>query len=112
MCDCYEAKCEIKDCEEKIPIHIADFNFDREEIQVFCNKHLPKEKVTIFENIKIYDKVNGDGFDEDKDSEKIGWRCAIRLCKGKVAPELVGVVPNIYAEYKINILKINKKIGG
>lgn len=39
MCDCYEQKCE--QCNEIIPVHIADFCTPRENLQVFCEKHLP-----------------------------------------------------------------------
>lgn len=75
MCDCYEQKCEIIKCTEAIPIHIADFNFPRSDVQVFCSKHLPKKKATIFENIKIFYE------NKIKDYEKLGWKCAIRLKK-------------------------------
>lgn len=40
MCDCYEQKCE--QCAEMIPVHIADFCTPRENLQVFCQKHLPE----------------------------------------------------------------------
>jgi hypothetical protein len=100
MCDCYEQKCEIEGCKEEIPIHIQDFNFPRKDVKVFCNKHLPKEKATIFEVIKT------DGLENNDDEyEKIGWKCAIRLCKGRVAPELVGVEPNICADCKTYYLE-------
>lgn len=99
MCDCYETKCEVKGCMEEIPVHIADFNFPRENVQVFCSKHLPKRKATIFEITKIYE------WDRDN-NYKVGWKCAIRLCRGEIEPKSVGVNPNIGAEeYKIHYLK-------
>lgn len=39
MCDCYEQKCEA--CDEMILVHIADFCTPRENLQVFCQAHLP-----------------------------------------------------------------------
>lgn len=99
MCDCYEAECEKKECVEKIPVHIADCNFPREAVQVFCRKHLPKKKATIFEVTKE------SKYNYDDDCEKVGWKCAIRLCKGKINPESVGVHPNIGAEYKTYCLE-------
>ena len=46
MCDCYEAKCQ--ECSELIPVHIKDFCMPRENLQVFCEKHLPNENIYIF----------------------------------------------------------------
>ena len=39
MCDCYTHKCYC--CEEKIPMHLEDFNTAREEVVVFCHEHIP-----------------------------------------------------------------------
>jgi len=95
MCDCYETECGKKGCMEIIPVHIADYSFPRKDVQVFCGEHLPKEKVTIFEVIK-----ECEAFKEEEKWDKVGWRCAIRLCKGEIEPEAVGVCPNIGAIYK------------
>ncbi len=46
MCNCYDHKC--KECEAEIPIHLADFATDPEEIEVFCHRHIPKTDVRIF----------------------------------------------------------------
>ena len=37
MCDCYGHKCLL--CDERVPIHLGDFNTRREEINVICHKH-------------------------------------------------------------------------
>ena len=89
MCDCYTTECEKKGCKETLPIHIADYNFPRTSVQVFCSKHLPKRKVTIFEVTKKYESC------KDDICKKIGLKCAIRLCKGRIEPDSVGVCPNI-----------------
>ena len=46
MCDCYRHKC--KECETMLPIHLGDFNTGRDEIEVFCNEHIPEHDVTVF----------------------------------------------------------------
>ena len=40
MCDCYNAKCE--ECDVEIPMHLGDFLTSRDEIKVFCRKHIPR----------------------------------------------------------------------
>ena len=42
MCDCYAHKC--KECELMLPLHLGDFDTERSEIEVFCEKHLPEEQ--------------------------------------------------------------------
>ena len=39
MCDCYEHKCQ--ECSEYVPIHLANFGTGRNEIEVYCDKHIP-----------------------------------------------------------------------
>lgn len=38
MCDCYSAGCE--ECGKAIPIHIADFCTDRENVKAWCPEHI------------------------------------------------------------------------
>ena len=47
MCDIYDHPCKV--CGLKINMHLADYNTDSEEIDVFCRKHIPKVP-----KIKIY----------------------------------------------------------
>ena len=46
MCDCYHAPCKV--CGTMLPVHLGDFNTDREEIEVFCEDHLPEYNVRVF----------------------------------------------------------------
>lgn len=41
MCDCYMHPCDHPGCEDKIPMHLADFDTGSDEIQVFCERHIP-----------------------------------------------------------------------
>jgi|PlaIllAssembly_1097288.scaffolds.fasta_scaffold26604_4 hypothetical protein len=56
MCDCYEEKCAKRECDAYLPVHLADFETGRDEIQVFCARHIPARNVRIF---KIRDKIYG-----------------------------------------------------
>jgi len=40
MCDCYQAPCEV--CGKPLPIHIADFCTDRENVKVWCHEDIDK----------------------------------------------------------------------
>ena len=82
MCDCYDPKCE--KCGERIPVHIGDFNYPREDVKVFCKDHMPTERVTVFMLTE----------DDAFSSLKAGWICGIRLQDGKIEPDSVDVHPN------------------
>ena len=73
MCDIYLANC--KKCNKEIEMHIADFAYPECDVEVFCEEHLPENKITIF-----YLPQN----------KKWG----VRLCRGKIEPNSVGVHPN------------------
>ena len=40
MCDIYMHKCKM--CKTEIDMHLADFDTDQDEIDVYCHKHIPK----------------------------------------------------------------------
>lgn len=97
MCDCYMQKC--KECDVEIPIHIADFKFPRIKVNVWCGKHIPKNRVTIFE-INKFDKY------DEEDGISADWKCGIRLCGGALEPSAEGVEPNIFSDYKITNISL------
>lgn len=39
MCDCYGHKCE--KCDTTLDIHLGDYDTGREEIEVYCDEHIP-----------------------------------------------------------------------
>lgn len=43
MCDCYQHKCNHNDCNIRIPMHLEDFETEREEVEVFCGSHIPSK---------------------------------------------------------------------
>jgi len=73
MCDCYLHKC--KFCEEKLPVHLGNFETDRSEIEVFCEKHIPDHNVFIFTVVKVFNEI--DGLSEE-DKVYVGWKMGIR----------------------------------
>lgn len=42
MCDCYIDKC--KECGEEIEMHLSDFDTGRDEVEVYCEAHIPKDR--------------------------------------------------------------------
>ncbi|MBE3085375.1 MAG: hypothetical protein IMZ64_04045 [Bacteroidetes bacterium] len=42
MCDCYAPKCQGPNCNVSIDIHLRDFDTGRDEIEVYCGSHIPK----------------------------------------------------------------------
>lgn len=74
MCDIYSAKCSYRNCDKELEMHIADFNYPEEDVEVFCEEHLPSENITVYE-------VN-----------KELW--GVRVCRGKREPESAGIYPN------------------
>lgn len=46
MCDCYHARCKV--CGRYLPVHLGDYNTKRNEIEVFCQEHLPNTDIKIF----------------------------------------------------------------
>lgn len=43
MCDCYQHKCNHKDCNVRIPMHLEDYSTGRDEVEVFCGSHIPEK---------------------------------------------------------------------
>lgn len=88
MCRCYEHKCEKDDCQEQIPMHIADFNYEPEEYKVWCGKHLKyAERGSV-----IFTKISENRFSDTRKS----WQCAI---KGPSVGRENDTHPNIGASF-------------
>ena len=43
MCDCYGHECDWPGCEFVIPMHLGDFDTERDEIRVYCHAHMPSD---------------------------------------------------------------------
>ncbi len=47
MCDCYEAKCKVCGI-SGLPVHLGDYETNRDEIEVYCKGHIPPTNCRIF----------------------------------------------------------------
>lgn len=107
MCDIYWANCII--CEKEgrfkksvLPVHIADFCMPREEVLVFCQKHLPQR------DIVVHILVEQDQLDKNYEP---GWSMGIRyLTKPPTEYGVNAVTPNIAAEHITKIVDVEGKV--
>ncbi len=79
MCDCYWPECQM--CETRVPLHIADFCMPREDVAVFCSRHLPPMDVVVYELVSgAYqpDVYEDDAFYHDPPK---GWRMGVRYLR-------------------------------
>ena len=71
MCDCYSHKCEL--CERTVEMHIADYNYPREDFRAWCDRHVddaPSDAV-------VFTVIADDAVEWGGDCYKKGYRCAI-----------------------------------
>lgn len=87
MCDCYWAKCQI--CDKEIPIHIADFNYPRTDVEAWCQSHIPNGK-----GIEIFEMMEDEDRGEEIEFPK-GMKFGLRLKHGELRPSYEGVEPNL-----------------
>ena len=98
MCDCYWPKCQR--CGEHVPLHISDYCMGRDEVEVFCHRHLPKRNVVVYELVsEAFQPSYGRGDDFYHDPPK-GWRMGVRY---KTRPPrdygLQAAEPNVSSAY-------------
>ena len=114
MCDCYEAPCKV--CGLPLPVHLADWNTKRDEIEVFCKGHIPKENVRIFTLIEsgMYNTHHAN-YPAHKNGQhtgskrvahrcKPGWKMGIRALTDNARANIEGNHPNIGADWTIKDL--------
>ena len=72
MCDCYYHKC--KECDITLPVHLGDYDTEREEIEVFCKDHIPEYNVRVFTVKKVYEDEESNFSEKNKVSilESVG----------------------------------------
>jgi hypothetical protein len=99
MCDCYTAKCAVRRCDTRIPMHIGDFSCHRSAVLVFCDKHLEqmrKRFATISKRVKQarYSILSYQGEEEDAD---------LRGKLGLIVTDPRGhnVYPNIFGDHTV-----------
>lgn len=90
MCDVYQHKC--KECDTMLDIHLGNFSTEREEIEVFCQNHLPEE------DVRIFTVTTPDQRDENIYS---GWKMGIRSLTDNARANKNINHPNIFSDWKI-----------
>jgi len=85
MCDCYVHGCKV--CGKGIEMHLADFSTARDEIEVYCRKHIPARR------------------DDRKDGVVWKWRdrahryaIFVRALTPNAKQMWDGNMPNVYSE--------------
>ncbi len=115
MCDCYYKSCEV--CKKKfIPVHIADFCMPRDEVRIYCNKHIPKKDVVIHKLIEDESYYAQELFPQKKKRRKYiehraGWKMGVRYLKRP--PKAYGytaVTPNVGCEHIAKVVTRLKKL--
>lgn len=110
MCDCYTHPCAV--CGAPLPLHIADFCMERDEIEAFCAKHAPGADAIVYELVD-----EGPPWEDDDETvygepgwEKPprAWRMAIRY---HVAPPfdhgLTAATPNLGRGYLAEVRNVD-----
>lgn len=104
MCDCYYKSCEV--CKKKfIPVHIADFCMSRDEVRIYCKRHIPKKDVVIHKLIEDESYYAQEFFPKKAKRRKYiehraGWKMGVRYLKRP--PRAYGytaVTPNVSCEH-------------
>jgi len=106
MCDCYVERCAIKTCPNTFDIHIGDFCIRREELEIYCEEHLPKENAIVF----IFEKDTKGLIINYKAGEKFAIRfIGKEMPKGYGLGRIGGICPNA-GNYKQQVLPNTKGI--
>jgi len=111
MCDCYDEKCHENGCKEILPVHLGDYETDRNEIIVYCRDHLPLTDCRIFtltedeinKEYKYYyseDGVLGRTFIGETLEFPKGWKMGIRSLTNNARENKDKNHPNIGADWE------------
>jgi len=93
MCDCYGAKCE--ECDEVLPVHLGDYDTDRDEVKVFCKDHIPDM------DCRVFTTIEDDCDDECGTGLKKGWKMAIRYLTDNARMNKNKNSPNVGVDFYI-----------
>lgn len=106
MCDCYDEKCNYPGCNNRMSVHISDFCIPREEVGVFCRKHIPEDH-----NVFVFTAQKNDHYHKIKR----GWKMGV-VITGKI-PRGYGydgkldepVSPNYGIDFNVQTIKARGK---
>ncbi len=114
MCDCYYKRCEV--CKKGvIPVHIADFCIPRDDVRIYCRRHIPKKDVVIHKLIEDESYYAEEIFPKKKKKRKYigyrsGWQMGVRyLRRPPRAYGYTAVTPNVSCEHIAKVVTKLKK---
>lgn len=90
MCDCYNHPCKV--CGLKLPIHLSDFDTERDEIEVFCDRHIPPKNVNVTIYICTKETYSSDA--ENGEYWPKGYRMGIKSLTENAKNNRIGNHPN------------------
>jgi len=98
MCDILNHPCKI--CGADLPLHLGDYETGREEVECYCEKHIPGKNIRIFNFIEDdidpeYYKM-GDTIEFPK-----GYKMGIRALTGNAIEHKDKNYPNTMADWTI-----------
>ena len=93
MCDCYWTHCEDEACDRHLAVHISDFAFSRDSVQVRCWAHPPPVGEARWEAFIALGREEFDARGEDNEPEfPVMWiRC---MALQHEWPSEHGICPN------------------
>lgn len=95
-------------------MHIADYCMPRDDIQVYCQKHIPKKDVVVHKLIEDEDYQGWEVFPKKKKGRwfgrRAGWSMAVRYLK-KPPREygFTAVTPNVSGEHLAKVITKSQK---
>ena len=93
MCDICSLKC--VHCDVRLPVHLGDYDTDRDEILVFCKDHLPEY------DVRIYTLVEDEVTEYGNLEFPKGWKMGIRTLTYNAEQNKDVNYPNTCADWDI-----------
>jgi hypothetical protein len=98
VCRILDYPCKL--CNKLLPLHLGDYETDPEEVEVFCQDHLPDKEVRIF-TLTDTDKhtVRARYPNEDK-AYPVGWKMGIRYLTDNAKENAYMNHPNLGVDWE------------
>jgi hypothetical protein len=93
MCDICSLKCAC--CDVYLPVHLGDFDTERDEVMVFCKDHIPDH------DVRVFTLLEDDLYEETEPALILypkGWKMGIRYLTENAEKNKDMNFPNTYNE--------------
>ena len=98
MCDILDVPCMV--CGKLLPLHLGDYETDRDEVECYCQDHLPEQNVRIF-TLTDTDKHTVRARYPEEDLEyPVGWQMGIRYLTDNAKENADMNHPNVGVDYE------------